>query len=175
MLAATQKLEILRIQKELTQKEVSLRTGIAQANLSRIEKGKQDPTLSTFLKICRALEVRPSEVLEEPSTEPPLHLTRSSLERIAKGVLDPSLELSPREREISELLRILIPDLESRRRRLSAKKIYSAWYQLKKRAPEELIRTLVERVEDERSRKKARAEKDYQELVADIRKRLGKA
>lgn len=175
MLAAGQKLEILRIQKDLTQREVSLRTGIAQANLSRIEKGKQDPTVSTFLKICRALEVHPSEVLEEKPPESGLILSRSSLERIAKGFFDPSLKLPPLEREISELLKILMPDLQRRRRRLSSKKIYSAWYQLKKRTSNELIRTLMEKVQDERSRQKAKAEKDYQELVVKMRQLWGKA
>ena len=38
----------------LTQKQVSQLTGIDQANISRIEQGKLNPTLTTLLRLCEA-------------------------------------------------------------------------------------------------------------------------
>ena len=172
MPAFGQKLYLFRVRKGITQAELSVRSKVSQANLSKIEKGAQDPTVSTFLKICSALEVSPAKIFEEdfPGTPPPL--TRASAERIAKGVLKPSLKLSPEERDIAELLRDLVPGF--RKRPLSAKKIHGRWYELKRRLPAEAIRMLGERIQDERSRTRAREEHDYEQLLIQIRKTLGK-
>ena len=171
MLDWGQKLYLLRIQKPMTQAELSRRSGIPQANLSRIEKGKQDPAVSTLLKICSALEVSPAEVFKEDLPEPHLAFTRAAIERIASGVFNPSVKLSAGEREIAGLLKDLTPGL--RRRRLPAKQIYNTWYELRRRLSSEKIRTLAERIQDEKSRLDARAERDDQELESRLRKILG--
>ena len=41
-----------RIEKNLTQKELSLKTGIRQSNISRIENGNCSPTIATLQQIA---------------------------------------------------------------------------------------------------------------------------
>lgn len=48
----------------LTQEEVAERSGVHPTEVSRIEAGKRDPRISTLLRLARALEVRPGELLE---------------------------------------------------------------------------------------------------------------
>jgi transcriptional regulator with XRE-family HTH domain len=48
----------------VTQAELSARTGIAAATLSRIENGLQRPRISTVRKIADALGVRPEELVD---------------------------------------------------------------------------------------------------------------
>ncbi len=45
-------------EKDLSESELARRTGIAQSYLNRIKNSRINPTVSTALKICRALEVR---------------------------------------------------------------------------------------------------------------------
>ena len=44
-----------RIEKGLTQKDIAELTGISQADISRIENGEGNPTLSTMQRIATAL------------------------------------------------------------------------------------------------------------------------
>lgn len=44
-----------RKQQHLTQKELAMRTGITQADISRIEKGLRNPSLSTVKKMAHGL------------------------------------------------------------------------------------------------------------------------
>ena len=173
MVAVGQKLYLLRVGKGITQSELCTRSGISQANLSKIEKGKQDPTVSTLLNLCSALEIPPAVLFEEDLRGVPLRFTRASVERIAKGVLDPSTKLSPAEGEIASLFRNLWPGLT--RRRLPSKQVYRAWYELKRCIPDEAIRMLGEKIQDEESRRQARAEKDYEKLRSGLGKIWGKA
>jgi transcriptional regulator with XRE-family HTH domain len=48
----------------LTQEQVAERSGVHPTEVSRIEAGKRDPRVSTLLRLARALEVRPGELLE---------------------------------------------------------------------------------------------------------------
>lgn len=48
----------------LTQEEVAERSGVHPTEVSRIEAGKRDPRISTVLRLARALEVRPGELLD---------------------------------------------------------------------------------------------------------------
>lgn len=52
----------IREAKELSQKEVSISVGMDQAQYSRIENGKTDPSFSTIEKIAKALGVTLSEL-----------------------------------------------------------------------------------------------------------------
>ncbi len=52
------KAEYDKLQEEyehLTQKELAMRTGITQADISRIEKGLRNPSLSTVKKMAQGL------------------------------------------------------------------------------------------------------------------------
>ena len=46
-----------RLEKELSQEELSSASGIQQADISRIEKGSANPSVKTLLKIANALEM----------------------------------------------------------------------------------------------------------------------
>jgi transcriptional regulator with XRE-family HTH domain len=59
----------LRKQKGLKQKDLSAQTKIAQANLSKIERGKQMPRPSTLRIIARILGVQPYQLEETTRDE----------------------------------------------------------------------------------------------------------
>lgn len=48
----------------LTQEQVAERSGVQAGEISRIEAGKRDPQVSTVLKLAKAVEVRPGQLLE---------------------------------------------------------------------------------------------------------------
>ena len=47
-----------RKQRNMTQKELALKAGLTQANVSKIEKGLSHPTIDTLLKIAYGLDKR---------------------------------------------------------------------------------------------------------------------
>ena len=47
-----------RKKQNITQKELSERTGITQADISRIEKGTRNPSLEMVKRLCRGLGMR---------------------------------------------------------------------------------------------------------------------
>ena len=47
-----------RKEQNITQKELSERTGITQADISRIEKGTRNPSLEMVKRLCRGLGMR---------------------------------------------------------------------------------------------------------------------
>lgn len=49
---------------KLTQEEIGERSGVHPTEISRIEAGKRDPQVSTLLKLAKALEVPPGQLLE---------------------------------------------------------------------------------------------------------------
>jgi transcriptional regulator with XRE-family HTH domain len=48
----------------LTQEEVAERSGVHATEVSRIEAGKRDPQVSTVLKLAKAVEMAPGQLLE---------------------------------------------------------------------------------------------------------------
>lgn len=59
------KIKHFRMAKELSQKEVATRIGIDQAQYSRIESGKVEPTLSSIQKIADALHIDIAELFSK--------------------------------------------------------------------------------------------------------------
>ncbi|MBQ1491338.1 MAG: helix-turn-helix transcriptional regulator [Blautia sp.] len=59
-----------RQKRGLTQKELSERTGIAQGNISKLERGNANPSLRTMLRLARGmrmtLKIDFCEEMEEP-------------------------------------------------------------------------------------------------------------
>lgn len=49
---------------DLTQEEVSERSGVQAGEVSRIECGKRDPQISTLEKLAAAVEVPPGRLLD---------------------------------------------------------------------------------------------------------------
>lgn len=48
----------------MTQEQVADRSGVHATEVSRIEAGKRDPRVSTVLRLAKALNVKPGELLE---------------------------------------------------------------------------------------------------------------
>ena len=55
----------LRIERFMSQAELSKAAGISPAHLGRIERNEHDPHLSTIRKIAKALGVDPSKLIDE--------------------------------------------------------------------------------------------------------------
>jgi transcriptional regulator with XRE-family HTH domain len=61
------RLQLIRIEKGLSQGDIEKRTGLLRSYLSRVENGHTVPSLDTLGKIAAALEVSLSELLEAPT------------------------------------------------------------------------------------------------------------
>ncbi|HEY1266373.1 MAG TPA: helix-turn-helix transcriptional regulator [Candidatus Binatia bacterium] len=148
MLTIGSRIRMERIRKGLSQSELAHRTGIAQANISKIESGRQDILVSTLLQICTALDVRPSVIFDaSPPTAP--NFSRARVERIAAAVLDDA-RVSAEDKEIIALLRqAILPDA-----RISAQRTVLAWTDLRRLLSAEAIEILRQRVEDALQRKR---------------------
>ena len=48
----------------LTQEQVAERSGVHATEVSRIEAGKRDPKVSTLLRLAKAVEVPPGQLLK---------------------------------------------------------------------------------------------------------------
>jgi transcriptional regulator with XRE-family HTH domain len=58
------KLNQLRTREALTQRDLSERTGLTVAAISRIEQNQVEPRLSTVRRLAEALGVHPSQLIE---------------------------------------------------------------------------------------------------------------
>ena len=58
-----------REKRNLSQEVVSGLAAIGRTHLSAIERGERKPTLETFYKICLALNMKPSVVMEQIENE----------------------------------------------------------------------------------------------------------
>jgi transcriptional regulator with XRE-family HTH domain len=148
MLTVGPRLQLERIRKKISQTELARRTGIAQANLSNIENGKQDITVSTFLQICLALDIKPASVFDTPAGDRQKNprFTRARLENIAASVVGNRPASSKDDEEIVLLLRQNILPMHGRK--TSAKRAAVHWADLRQRLTAEEIATLRQRVED---------------------------
>lgn len=63
-LRVSARLKALRIERELTQDTLAKKAGLERKTVNRIENGHFSPNLSTLIRVCKVLKVKPSEVLE---------------------------------------------------------------------------------------------------------------
>jgi DNA-binding XRE family transcriptional regulator len=59
------RLKNLRTRRALTQRELAERAGISTNALNRLELDKAEPHMSTLRKLARALDIDPTELVEE--------------------------------------------------------------------------------------------------------------
>jgi len=59
------KIKSVRIQKGVSQMELSLRSNLSQSFIANIEKGKKQPSVLTLIRIADALEVKPQNFFSE--------------------------------------------------------------------------------------------------------------
>jgi DNA-binding XRE family transcriptional regulator len=57
-------LRAARVRKALSQEELASRSGVQQGEISRIERGKRDPQVSTLIRLAQALEMPPGRLLD---------------------------------------------------------------------------------------------------------------
>jgi transcriptional regulator with XRE-family HTH domain len=70
----------LREQRGESQQRFARRACFDRANLNRLEKGMRDPNLTTLVKLAKALDVEPWELLCDHGISTP----RSSMEKAAR-------------------------------------------------------------------------------------------
>jgi transcriptional regulator with XRE-family HTH domain len=58
------RLKTLRQRRGLTQEALAAKAGLSRTYLARLETARQDPTLSTLVKLAKALRVKPARLLE---------------------------------------------------------------------------------------------------------------
>jgi transcriptional regulator with XRE-family HTH domain len=58
------KIKRLRAAREMTQERLAEKTGLTRVHIARLESGNHDPTLSTLMKLAKALKVTVSDLLE---------------------------------------------------------------------------------------------------------------
>lgn len=58
-------LQHLRIERSLTQEQLAVKAGLARVYLTKLESGQHDPSLSTLVRLARALRVSVTELLGE--------------------------------------------------------------------------------------------------------------
>lgn len=54
-----------RAERDLTQEQVAHRSGVHATEVSRIERGKRDPRISTVERLAKAVELSTSDLLRE--------------------------------------------------------------------------------------------------------------
>lgn len=59
-----QKVRQLRQQQKLTQEELAFKVGVDRSYMGFVERGEKNPTLSTLMKIAKALKISMKELFE---------------------------------------------------------------------------------------------------------------
>ena len=79
-------------QKNITQLELSRRTGIATSNISDWKKKKTNPKADCLLSICDALDITPEQLLTGKGIDPEYHIQER---RLADAMLQRWLRHNP--------------------------------------------------------------------------------
>ena len=74
----------IRIDKGMTQGELSLSSGVGLAQVSKIERGKADPTASTILKLMKALDCSADRLIVDKEAEGLTGILKDQFERMAE-------------------------------------------------------------------------------------------
>ena len=142
------KISLRRLQKGMTQQELAVAAGIPQPNLSNIEKGKQDLTVSTLRRIGYALDIRLSDFFaeEEARAQKEIRFTRSEIEKLAQAIVAGGVILNEAERQIVALFRQVLPKKIGRPSGI--KKTQEAWIRLRQTLSASQIKGIHQRIRD---------------------------
>lgn len=137
-----------RQERGLSQRELAVKAGLPQPNLSNIEKGKQDLTLTTLRKIAYALGVPLGEFFEAegPGKNKSFPLSRRVIERLARAIARRDISLSPKEKQVAELFSHILPGKS--KHQVRQKKMHQSWLELKKCFRPAEINALYERIQE---------------------------
>jgi transcriptional regulator with XRE-family HTH domain len=149
MLTIGYQILVMRQEKGMTQAELAKKAGIPQPNLSNIEKGKQDLTVTTLRKIAYALETPVAGFFEDEAVHrgTALKLTRPVIERLSRAIAHRDIPLNKEEQQVAEWFQDIMPGKS--RKEMRAKKMYRSWFELKKRFSASAIQTICERVREQ--------------------------
>lgn len=138
-----------RLERGMTQAELAQKANIPQPNLSNIEQGRRDITISTLRRIAYGLRVELIDFFRSESrqNQPLFPLTRSRLERMAHAIATGKQTHLPfQERELVDLFREMIPEV--RKRPLGVKRINQNWLKLKSKLDSSTMNQIMNRVRD---------------------------
>lgn len=150
-----------RLCRSLSQEQLARLANIPRPNLSDIEKGKRDVTLSTIRSLADALGVRPGTLVDgiPPEDQKRAHdLPREFMEKVAEAVARGN---PPRGREELQLYRLLHDILVNslrctyKQQKLPApptRKSATAWLRLRSLYSDETIRSLIARTREHAGR-----------------------
>lgn len=146
-------LYLWRIFKGLTQGELAKKAGIPRPNLSAIESGKRDTTLTTLRLLAAALGIAPGILVNGtgPISFKGARFSRTALENIALASTGKAARLSPQEKNIADFLAGIIRNrinAEEKKYNNTLKKtqLHAAnWLMFKGALGKELISNLLSR------------------------------
>ncbi len=72
-----QRVRLARFRRDMTLKEVAVRSGMSATHISEIERGKTSPTIGALQRIATALDERPAHFVEEQDTPMAVVVRRS--------------------------------------------------------------------------------------------------
>lgn len=93
-------IHLWREKKGLTQEQLAQLSGIPRPNLSNIERGSTDPTLSTLSKIARAMNLTLSLLLSPPASF--TKLNRHEIDAVARAIINGERKLSGELNELTD-------------------------------------------------------------------------
>ena len=64
LISLGEKIKEIRLSKKISQTEIAYRCGFDKSNYNTIESGKRNPTITSLLKIAKALDVKVIELLD---------------------------------------------------------------------------------------------------------------
>ncbi|MBC8413697.1 MAG: helix-turn-helix transcriptional regulator [Nitrospira sp.] len=146
-----------RLHRSLSQEQLAVLSNIPRPNLSDIEKGKRDITLSTIRSLARALNVSPGTLADANPPKPDKwknNLTRESMERIAGAAARGTSLKNPLEDFITvllkEVLRCSLVSTQSRTKSLPlpGRSSNRAWLHLRALYPAETLESLIMRTKE---------------------------
>lgn len=78
------RIQDLRKSRKMSQEQLAEKMGISPKYLSSIERGKENPTLDTFIKLAAALETEIAELFDIAAEKSPKEL-RGFISKVIKG------------------------------------------------------------------------------------------
>lgn len=78
------RIRAIRMQRELTQERLAKMLGVHQTNVSEMERGLRSFTVRQLIKLSRALQVSPDEILGESSKGTPILPSGRILRRLQR-------------------------------------------------------------------------------------------
>lgn len=149
---------VWRLNRGLTQEALARRARIPRPNLSAVERGRREVSLTTLRALAEGLGVRPGVLVDgvapSDAASAPKRWSREALERVAEAVVRNVKPRDPQEHAlattIQQVIRNRLDATRGRGRpiRRDRRRTQGAWLQLETAYPREVIRSLLQRIED---------------------------